>query len=313
MCCKTEEGLYMSFLDTLNQMLVVLFTIALGYAAHKLGYLGGAVNQKLSKIIIHIGIPALTLAAVMNNSDGPGLEEIKGVLWTMAAFYGLSFGLAMILPRFIGGEKLQQGVWRFSMVFSNAAFVGYPVVEGLFGAEGLFYAVILVLPMTLFNYTLAPLMVSGKLRFSWKQFFTPGTICAVLALAMTLTGWRPPAIVGEMMDLVGDITIPMSLLVLGSLLAAMPTSSVFSSPRLWILAAVRLFLMPAVLALVLGALGTDRLLMSVAVIQMAMPVAVNGSMMCMEFGGDAQTMAKGIFLSTVLCILTIPIVAAVFL
>jgi len=303
----------MIFLDTLNQMLVILFAVAMGYLAHRLGYLGGAVNQKLSKIIIHIGIPALTLAAVMNNSDGPGLEEIKGVLWTMAAFYGLSFGLAMILPRFIGGEKLQQGVWRFSMVFSNAAFVGYPVVEGLFGAEGLFYAVIIVLPMTLFNFTLAPLMISGTLRFDWRKMVTPGTICAVLALAMTLTGWRPPAIVGEMMDMVGDITIPLSLLVLGSMLAAMPTGSVFSSVRLWVLSGVRLFLMPAVLALVLGALGTDRLLMSVAVIQMAMPVAVNGSMMCMEFGGDAQTMAKGIFLSTVLCILTIPIVAAVFL
>lgn len=303
----------MSFLDTLNQMLVILFAVAMGYLAHRLGYLGGEVNQKLSKVIIHIGIPALTLAAVMNNADGPGLEEIKGVLWAMAAFYGLSFALAMVLPRFIGGDQLQQGVWRFSLVFSNAAFVGYPVVEGLFGAEGLFYAVIIVLPMTLFNFTLAPLMVSGTLRFDWRTMVTPGTVCAILALAMTLTGWRPPVIAGEMMDLVGDITIPLSLLVLGSMLAAMPRGSAFSSPRLWVLAGVRLFLMPAVLALVLKGLGTDRLLMSVAVIQMAMPVAVNGSMMCMEFGGDAQTMAKGIFLSTVLCILTIPIVAAVFL
>jgi len=303
----------MSFLDTLNQMLVILFAVAMGYLAHKLGYLGGAVNQKLSKLIIHIGIPALTLAAVMNNSDGPGLEEIKGVLWTMAVFYGLSFALALVLPRFIGGSRLQQGVWRFSMVFSNAAFVGYPVVEGLFGAEGLFYAVILVLPMTLFNYTLAPLMVSGTLRFDWRKLVTPGTICAVLALAMTLTGWRPPQLIGEMMDLVGDITIPLSLLVLGSMLAAMPTQSVFSSVRLWVLSAIRLFAMPAILALVLRALGTDHLLLSVAVIQIGMPVAVNGSMMCMEFGGDAETMAKGVFLSTVLCILTIPVVAALFL
>jgi len=303
----------MSFLDTLNQMLVILFAVAMGYLAHKLGYLGGAVNQKLSKLIIHIGIPALTLAAVMNNSDGPGLEEIKGVLWTMAVFYGLSFALALVLPRFIGGSRLQQGVWRFSMVFSNAAFVGYPVVEGLFGAEGLFYAVILVLPMTLFNYTLAPLMVSGTLRFDWRKLVTPGTICAILALAMTLTGWRPPQLIGEMMDLVGDITIPLSLLVLGSMLAAMPTQSVFSSVRLWVLSAIRLFAMPAILALVLRALGTDHLLLSVAVIQIGMPVAVNGSMMCMEFGGDAETMAKGVFLSTVLCILTIPVVAALFL
>jgi len=83
--------------------------------------------------------------------------------------------------------------------------------------------------------------------------------------------------------------------------------------RLWVLSAIRLFAMPAILALVLRALGTDHLLLSVAVIQIGMPVAVNGSMMCMEFGGDAETMAKGVFLSTVLCILTIPVVAALFL
>ena len=53
----------MSFLDTLNQMLVILFAVAMGYVAHRLGYLGGEINQKLSKIVIHIGIPALTLAA----------------------------------------------------------------------------------------------------------------------------------------------------------------------------------------------------------------------------------------------------------
>ena len=303
----------MSFFDTLNQMLVILFAVALGYLAHRLGYLGGGVNQKMSKIIIHIGIPALTLAAVMNNADGPGLEELRGVLVAMLGFYGLSFALAMTLPHLIGGTKLHRGVWRFSMVFSNAAFVGYPVVEGLFGSEGLFYAVMLVLPMTLLNFTVAPLMLTGTLRFDWRKMVTPGTICAILALAMTLTGWRPPQVVGEMMDMVGDITIPLSLLVLGSMLASMPMGRVLGTFRLWVLSAVRLFLMPGVLATLLTALGVDHLLMSVTVILIAMPVAVNGSMMCMEFGGDAETMASGIFLSTVLCILTIPIVAAVFL
>ena len=303
----------MSFFDTLNQMLVILFAVAMGYVAHRLGYLGGEINQKLSKLVIHIGIPALTLAAVMNNSDGPGLDEIRGVLLAVGTFYFLSLGCALVLAPIIGGEKLHRGVWRFSLTFSNAAFVGYPVVEGLFGQEGLFYAVILVLPMTLLNFTIAPLMLVGTLRFDWRKMITPGAVCAVLALAMTFTGWRPPAMVGEMMDMVGDITSPLSLLVLGSMLASMPAGRVLGSPRLWVLSAIRLFAMPGILALVLTSLGVPKLLMSVAVIQMAMPVAVNGSMMCMEFGGDAETMASGVFLSTVLCILTIPIVAAVFL
>ena len=303
----------MSFFDTLNQMLVILFAVALGYVAHRLGYLGGEINQKLSKIVIHIGIPALTLAAVMNNSDGPGLDEIRGVLLAVAAFYILSLACALVLAPIIGGEKLHRGVWRFSMTFSNAAFVGYPVVEGLFGQEGLFYAVIIVLPMTLLNFTIAPLMLVGTLRFDWRKMVTPGSVCAVLALAMTFTGWRPPAMVGEMMDMVGDITIPLSLLVLGSMLASMPARSIFGSWRLWTISGFRLLILPAVMSLILHQLSADALIAGVAVAQMSMPVSVNGSMMCLDADGDVETMARSIFLTTVLSMVSIPICSVLFM
>ncbi len=303
----------MSFIDTLQQMLVILFAVATGYLAHRLGYLNAQVDKKLSKLITHITIPALTLASVIN-TEGPTLEEIKSVFLVILLFYGLSLILSMVLSPVIGGTALQKGVWRFSLVISNAAFIGYPVIEGLLGSEGLFYAVIMVLPMTILNFTLAPIMVGGgQAQFSWRKILTSGTVCAVLALAITLTGYRPPALIGAMTDIVGDVTIPLSLLVLGSLLADMPAKSVLSSPRLWVMTAIRLLAMPAILALILGLLPINDTLMKVAVLQIGMPVALNGSAMCMEYGGDTETMARGVFLTTVLCILTIPVVAAVFL
>ncbi len=303
----------MSFLDTLNQMLVILFAIGVGYLAHHLGYLGGEVNEKLSHLILNVTIPAMILAAVLQAETLPGVDQILTTLLASAMFYVVEFIGVFLVPRLLGGTAKEKGVWRFALTFPNIGFIGYPVVEALFGAEGLFFAVVLALPFNLLNYTLGPLMLSGTFRLSWKQFLSPAILVSAASLVITLTGTRLPPIIGSMADLVGDVSIPLSLLVLGSMLASMPIGRVFGSIRLWVLSAIRLLAMPAALCVVLHLLGTDPLIAGVAVAQMAMPVSVNGSMMCLEFNGDGEAMARSIFLSTILSILTIPLAAVWFM
>ena len=303
----------MSFLDTFSEMIVILFAIGAGYLADRLGYLGPEVNQKLSKVILNITSPALIISSVAKQETLPDIRELLSVLAVAAVFYTLEFAFAFVVPRLVGGTPKQIGVWRFALCFPNVGYIGYPLVTALFGTKGLFYAVILVLPFNLLNYSLGPLMLSGKLRFHWKQFLTPCIITSVLALVIALCRIRLPHMIGEMAALVGDVTIPLSLLVLGALLAGLPAGQVFGSGRLWALSAVRLLVLPAVLSFLLRLLNADPFVMSIAVLQIAMPVAVNGSMLCLEFGGDEETMARITFLTTLLSIITLPVVAAVFL
>ena len=88
---------------------------------------------------------------------------------------------------------------------------------------------------------------------------------------------------------------------------------IFTSLRLWLLAAVRLILLPALLWGALQAFGIEKLVMGVAIVQMAMPVAANGSMLCMEYGGDMDTMAQATFLTTLLSMVTVPLMVTVLL
>lgn len=111
----------------------------------------------------------------------------------------------------------------------------------------------------------------------------------------------------------GDITVPLSLLLVGSLLAGLPVRSVFSSWRLWVLTAVRLLVLPAALALALRWVDVSPLVKSVAIIQAAMPLAVNGSMLCLEYGGDTECMAQATFLTTLTALLSIPLLTPLFL
>lgn len=301
----------MSFFDVFQEMLVILFGMAMGYLAHRLGYLGGETDQKLSKIILNITMPCLIVASVATGDELPGAAEILSVLKVAAVFYGMELLLSAVVPRLLGGTDKQKGVWRYTLVFPNMAFIGYPVAVALFGPEALFYAVILVLPFNLLAYSLGPLMLAGRAKFRWQQLTSPCIIASVIALVVALGHIRLPTIVGECAGIVGNLTTPLSLLVVGSLLAGLSVGKVFASPRLWALTAVRLLVLPALLWLLLGWMNVEPpMVAGIAVILMAMPTAVNGSMLSMEYGGDTECMAQITFLTTLVSIITIPVVSA---
>lgn len=299
----------MSFLDTLAEMLVLLFAILCGFAANRLGILGGETDKKISKLLLDITLPAMILGSVCTGDALPEASVVLGTLGVAVIFYGLEFLFVLAVPPLLGGPPGQRGVWRYTLAFPNMAFIGYPVVTALFGTGALFTAVILVLPFNLLTFTLGPLMLTGAKRFSLRQMFSPCVLASILGLILALGRLRPPAVVGEALDFVGGVTVPLSLLFVGSLLAGMPLGRMLASPRLWILTAVRLLVLPGVLCLILRWMGTDPLILGVAVTQMAMPAAVNGSLLCMEYGGDAECMAQVTFVSTMASIVTIPILA----
>lgn len=303
----------MNFFDVLGEMLVILFAIVAGFAAKRLGYLGGETDQKLSKLLLNITMPAMILASVITGDQLPEAGVILSILEVAVVFYAMSFAIALLVPRILPGTPTQKGVWRYALSFPNVGFIGYPVAAALFGPEALFYAVVLALPFNLLSYSLGPLMLAGAARFRWQQLLSPCILSSAGALILALARLRPPMLVGEMLDFVGSITVPLSLLVVGSFLADIPAREVFRSAKLWLLSALRLLVMPVILCVILRAMQVDSLVLGIAVTQMAMPVAVNGTLLSMEYGGDTACIAQITFLTTLGSILTIPLIAALLL
>lgn len=304
----------MVFLNSLSKMLVILCGIGTGYLANRLGILGGEVDRRITKLILTITLPAMSVGAVASSQDLPDTSTLLGILKVSAVFYALAFLTAAAVPYLLGGTPEQRGVWRFAVSFANVGFIGIPVCTLFFGEEALIYAVILMLPFNVLSYSFGTLMLTGGIRnFQLKRLFTPCVTASLLALVLTLARVRPPAVVGDCLNFVGDITTPMSLLIIGSLLAGLPMGQVFASPRLWGLSALRLAALPVALFLILKGLGTETLVAQVAVTQMAMPVAANGTMLCLEYGGDQDCMAQATFLTTLLSMVTVPVLVSALL
>ena len=303
----------MSFFDTLREMLVIFFAIAMGYLANRLKIMGGEMDQKVSKLLLYITVPAFCLGSILVRETMPPLEEFVSFLKISAVFYGMELLFALVVPRLLGGSPERKGVWRYGMLFPNVGFIGYPVVVALLGQDALFYAIMLGLPFNMLSYSLGPLLLAGAKRFDLKQFFSPCVVSSLVALVVALARIQLPPIVGETLNFVGDMTVPLSLILVGSLLAGLPVKSVFASPQLWILSALRLLVVPAVLAVLLSFLDINPVVRGVAIIQAAMPMAVNGSMLCLEYGGDTECMAQATFITTLAALITIPILAPLLL
>ena len=299
----------MSFMATFSKMLMILFAISMGYLANRLKILDDGSNRKLTKLVLNITIPGLILSAVMTGEAQPEVNTVLSV-WKMAAvYYAVELLAVLVVPALLGGTERQKGVWRFSLLFTNAIFIGYSVLGALYGERAVFYAVLLTLPVNALSFSVGPLMLGGSRRFSWKSLCTPSFLSSVLSLVIVLAGIQVPAYAGEVLGFVGDMTAPLSLLVLGSVLAGMPLGKVFAMPRIWALSLVRLVAMPVLLLVCLRPLGLDPVVLSTGVIIMATPAAVNGFMLAIEHDGDSECMAQTIFLSTLCSIVTIPLVA----
>lgn len=294
-------------------MVVILVTMAAGYGSNRLGYLTGETNGRISKLILNVTLPCMILSTVLTGSVLPAFSEIMSVLKVTAIFYIMEGVLMLFVPKLVGGTAGEKGVWRFALAFPNVGFIGYPVNVALFGPEALFYAVIVALPFNVLSFTTGPLMLVGWKKIQWKKLISPCSIAAVLGLLIALTRIRLPAIIGECVQFVGDVTVPLSLILMGSLLAGLPVRRVFGSVRLWVMSALRLVVMPALLCLILRNFDLPYIVMGVAVMQMAMPVAVNGTMLSMEHGGDTACIAQATFIMTLLSVVTIPLVATVLL
>ena len=129
--------------------------------------------------------------------------------------------MGILLSRILKVPKEDRNLYQFMTIFSNIGFMGYPVIQSIFGDEALFFASIcnLVFNLVCYSYGVYLISGSGKLSFDFKQLINPGIIFSIIAVIIYLTKYQMPQIIGETSDLIGSITTPLAMMIIGSSLA----------------------------------------------------------------------------------------------
>lgn len=301
-------------MENIEVMVVLFIIVVLGYALCKLGYMGDKFDQKLSTIVIDITCPALILSSVMGDTL-PDRTLILPLLGVGFLTYILLLVFGFWVPRLIAKNRDDQGMIGFALMFANVGFIGYPIVSSIFGPQSIFYAALLNMPNTFFIFTAGVMLVKGEYSIKSlnpKVLFSPAMLAAFAAALIVAFGLRVPDLVARPVTMVGGITVPAALMVIGSSMARLPLREIIGSGKVYVSSLVRLVVVPVTLYLVFRACGVDSVINNINTVVIAMPVASFGTMFCMKYGRNPSLMTEITFVTTVFSILTIPLVTMLF-
>ncbi len=146
-----------------------------------------------------------------------------------------------------------------------------------------------------------------------KSLISPGVLSSIAALLVYFAGIRVPEVVSGTVTMVGDMTTPLAMMLIGSSLASIPAREVFTEFRIYPFTLIKQVLIPGLAYLVLRMMVSDPMVLGVTLIMIAMPVGSIGVLFATEYKKDVKLAAKNVFLTTLLSIVTIPLTAALFL
>lgn len=219
------------------------------------------------------------------------------------------------VPRFVAKSRDEQGMIGFALMFANVGFIGYPIVSAIFGPKAVFYAALLNIPNTFFIFTAGVMLVKGEHNMkslSAKVLFSPAMIAAFVAALMVAFGVRTPDIIARPVTMVGNITIPAALMVIGSSMARLPLKEIIGSPKVYVASLLRLVVVPLSVYFLFRFCGVSDVINNINTVIIAMPVASYGTMFCLKYGRNPSLMTEMTFVTTLGSILTIPLITLLF-
>ena len=293
-------------LTIVTKVAVMLIMIVVGYFVAKKGKLTDRGAGEINTLLLQLVTPCLIVNSFITSEDDLLPAELLMAVGASALAIFLSIGVSLC---FFGKEPPERKkVLRFATIFSNAGFMGLPLVEGIVGDKGVIYGSFFIVVFNVICWTYGFRMMSGGQRMSWKVLLlNPGIIGLVFGLPIYFLKIPIPPVLAEPVGFFAGLNTPLAMLVIGSYIAKVNLHSFVSDLAVYKMAALRLAAAPALLLLCLLLLRPEEQLFITVVIQAACPVAANTVLFAVQYKRDSALASKTVAVSTVLSIVTIPV------
>lgn len=303
----------MEFGALFYQVLTLFLLILVGWGVRRVGIFTDEVTAGVSRFLINVALPALVIDSMQIPFDPALAREGAELALAAGAYYAGVVLFAIIFPRLIRARPDERAVFSFLVVFANTGFMGYPVVLAIWGEEAVFLAAIYNLLFSLLVFTVGILILTGSKEggrsISPRVLLSPGIVSVGVGLALFFLSVDLPEVIGGPIAMLGGLTTPLSMIVIGALLARLDPRTIFGNPRVYVYAGVRLLLLPLAALVLLRPFVTDPLVLGVCVVLAAMPGATNAALFAEEYGVNPELASQSVFITTLFCIATIPWIA----
>lgn len=296
----------------LQQMGILFVYMMIGYVACKKEYFDQEFGKKLSWLVVNVANPMLAISAVVNNEEQIAKKDFYVTVLLAICFYAFFLILAQILPRLIGVQNSDIGVYKMMTTFNNIGFMGFPVIAAAYGNGALIYAVPFSIMFNILCYTWGiQTLCGGSEKGNWKRIINIGTISGIISIVLFFMQIPVPKMICSLSAGLSNLTGPLSMLVIGISIAAMELKDLFTDVKLLKFALIKLLAVPVAAMLLVCQVIDNRLICEVFLVMMATPAASMCAMLSQQYGGDYELAAKGVALTTILSVVTMPIVSEI--
>lgn len=298
----------------LQQVFVIFLLIVIGAFVKRLKVVTDDVIREVGSLVLNVTLPAFLITSM-------NMEFSPSVLKSSAIFIVISlsvyvFGILMVKPAtwLLKVEGKAMDVYEYIILFSNFGYMGYPVIDLIYGSQGVFYAAIYNLPFSFLVWTHGVHVLkrhTDSAGINSKKFHINASLVAIVTgFILFLLSVELPAPIFDALTLVGSMTTPLSMMFIGFILADSDFKQLTMDWKVYAFSILRLLIMPICVYLVLKTMGFEGLLLGVPVVISAMPAAANSAVIAAQYGSDYQLASRAIFISTLLSIATIPLFVA---
>lgn len=295
-------------LQIYQEVLVLFLMIGIGFYARKKEMINKQVNRGLVELLLNITLPLLIVVS-FNFKIQPEVMRVALQIFVVSLLfhYGMFFLSAFFFPMF---RPSARSVLRFGAVFSNCAFMGYPILLAVYGKIGVFYGSIFSAPFNIAIWTAGVLLFKNKydLKSIGKAFLNPGVLAVGLGFFLSFFSITLPYPFLKSAELIGWMTTPLSMIVVGSMLGEIHYREILSGFAVYYVSVLRLVFIPLGLFLVLYAFGIRGVTLGVCVICASMPVAASTAAFSERYECEPTLASRSVFISTLLSIVTIPLI-----
>lgn len=305
----------------LTQAVIFFLLMLIGIYTRRMKMITPENQQQLSAIVVNIAYPAIILSGAL--TDG---ERIGGTALLEAALAALgTIALAAVggiaLARLLGFSQKLRGVFIVMTIFTNIGFMGVPMVRGIYGSDALIYMTVFLIPFNLLFFSYAVSTIQGKplerakeKRSFWatiRSLMNNGMIACFLAIILYFANLPIPAAIRGAVDMLGAMTAPLAMLLMGSFLVDVNWLEALREPKTILYCLLKMIVLPVAAVRLLGLVIDNEVLLGVSMAALATPCGNVIALLAAIYNRDAYPNAvKGIALSTLLSVVTMPIAFA---
>ncbi len=302
-------------IDIIAALAKTFIIILPGYIVTKLGIINSQHTAGMSSLITCVCYPCLVITAMQMEFSMRVLNNCKYVVLIFLGAVIAALIVSKIITMIVKLPPERAGIFAFMLVFGNTGFIGLPVLNGLLGSEAVFYGALCDSSYDIFMFTVGITLIRNgasegnmKLGETLKGLINPCFIGVLIGLTLYICGITLPDVIAVPVERIGNVTSPLAMIVVGSHLGRARFRDIFTNGYAYLVCLMKLIAFPLITLLIVKlTIGTGSLLAEVCVLQSAMPVAMLSVILSERYKGDVDFASAGVMMTTLLCIITIPL------